>query len=352
MGVGRYVCVALPFILTVASIICMLIAGLTGVVNNNLYLFRVDVSNMSIDAATFATFINTADSVINKRDNIDWHDSKLIEDLTSIDTDGDGTADVDAAAIAESLSQDGTPITEADLGLAKIYDVSLWGYCATQQDDSRNCTKAEYNWAQKYLSTDAIVKFNELAGINITIPSEIQSGIDAYIAINRWTEIVYVIAMIALGLELAVGLFTACSRAISCVTWLIAVIAVIAVIGAASMMTATAAVVIGTIEASAQQYNMSANFNNNFLAITWLGAALAVGASLFWLFSVCCCKPEHRPYNKKSKHADDTEKFLPTGTYQPIGDNHNNRQSGYNYGYAQRGGARSDLAYEPYSHQR
>ncbi|KAJ8113425.1 hypothetical protein ONZ43_g5158 [Nemania bipapillata] len=330
MGAGRYFCVALPFILTVASIIAALIVGLTGVTSNNLYLFRIDVTNLSIDATQLASLVENATSLLSRseveaivnRAPIEWHDASLLSAKES-------TSDV-ADDVANALS--GTTITASDIGLANVYDFTLWGYCVTPEDGKRNCTKAEFDWATKELDIDWVQQLINATGLDITIPDAVKDGINSYKTITRWTEVVFIIAIVALGLELVVGLFTACSRAISCVTWLISGFATAAIIATAILLTVTGVTVIGVVLAAAKEYGAKANLNNSFLAVLWLSVAFAIGAGLFWLFSICCCKPEpHTP---------------------PIGENHNAGYGGYNnYAAPQRAGAR-DLAYEPYSHSR
>ncbi|KAI1175584.1 SUR7 protein [Nemania sp. FL0916] len=372
MGAGRYFCVALPFILTVASIIAALIVGLTGVTSNDLYLFRIDVTNLSVDATKLQDFVNNASSLVSghnvgdipsevgdkindagqeisndvkdivNRSPIEWHDASL---LRSPDDQKDVAQDV-----TNALS--GTNITAADIGLANKYDFTLWGYCVTPQDGKRNCTKAEFDWASKELDLDWVQRLADATGFNITLPKELNDGLDAYKTITKWTQVVFIIAIVALGLELLIGLFTACSRAVSCVTWIISGFATAAIIATAVLLTVTGATIIGVILGVSKHYGVKANLNTSFLAVLWLSVAFAIGAGLFWLFSICCCKPENRPHRSRgTRHLDD-EKLLPTGSYAPLGDNRNSSHGGYNYGGPQRGGARTDLAYEPYSHSR
>lgn len=335
MGVGRYFCVALPFILTVASILCMLIAGLTGVANTKaLYIFRIDVSNVTIDVSTIAALAGVDDSISDQIDQLSGRAPATADDISS---------SLDSVAALNGL-------TAADLGMGKVYDISLWGYCATYQDDTHNCTKPQFNWAQgSYSENNTLMdRIQSMEGVNDTALPDIIDGLEAFEQLNKWTEVVYIIAMIGLGLELAMGLFTACSRAVTCVTWLISGIATLFVVAAATLVTVMATVAVGTIEGTMSEQGAHANYNTSYLAVIWLGAAFAIAASSFWLLSVCCCKPERRPYNRKGSHGE-TEKFIPTGSYQPIGET---QQPGYHYGAPQRGGARSDLAYEPYSHAR
>lgn len=362
MGVGRYFCVALPFILTVASIIAALIVGLTGVSSNDLYLFRIDVSNLSIDASQLQEFVNNASALasgtsledltdqfgdkinqagksasddIVSRSPIEWHDASLLKES-------------DADDLIQAI--DGKEIKASDLGLANAYDFTLWGFCATPQEGKRNCTKAEFDWASSKLSLDWLETLANDTGLNVTLPKELNDGLKLYATITKWTEVVFIIAIIALALELVVGLFTACSRAVSCVTWIISGFATAAMIATAVLLTVTGATVTGIVLGVSHDYGVKANVNKSYLAVVWIGVAFAIGAGLFWLFSICCCKPENRPYVKASRHGNN-EKFVPNGSYAPLGDNRNSAYSGYNYNGPQHG-ARSESAYEPYSHAR
>ncbi|KAI1735913.1 SUR7 protein [Xylaria scruposa] len=358
MGVGRYFCVALPFILTVASIIAALIAGLTGVTSNDLYLFRIDVTNLSIDASQLQDIVGNASSLISgdKLDDITNQVTTNVENagddvsnkIKEIVDRAESASDV-ASDITNALSGSGTIIKASDLGLANKYDFTLWGYCVTPQDGKKNCTKAEFDWASKELNLTWVDRLTQVVGLNVTIPKELDDGLDAYKTITKWTQVVFIIAIVALGLELLVGLFTACSRAISCVTWIISGFATAAIIATAILLTVTGSTVIGVVLGVSKHYGVKANLNNSFLAVIWISVAFAIGAGLFWLFSICCCKPENRPHGKR--HLD-SEKNMPTGSYAPLGENHGAGYGGYNYGAPQRGGARSDLAYEPYSHSR
>ncbi|KAI1774730.1 SUR7/PalI family-domain-containing protein [Hypoxylon cercidicola] len=355
MGVGRYVCVALPFILTVGSIVSFLIAGLAGVTNNGLYLFQIDTTNLSIDRQALldlASSLSGGQNFTNEIQNAIGSGSDSAQDAINNAKNGLSSRSPtpqDITTIIGTLAGDGSNITAKQLGIDNLYDFTLWNYCTIPANGTANCTQAKFNWAEEDLNTDWLSTLNSTFGGNVTLPDDINSTLDTFKILVKWTEVVYVIAMIGLGLELVVGLFTACSRLVSCLTWLISGVATLAVIAAASMMSALAVIVVGAVKGATEQYGGDARLSNNFLACIWIGVAFALGASFFWLFSICCCKPENRPYHKRSRGGSESEKFLPS-SYAPIGDS--NRNSGYNYNGPQRGGARSDLAYEPYSHAR
>lgn len=323
MGIGRFFCVALPFALTVGSIIFLLVGALAGVADKSLYLFRLNVEHLSIDPAG-------VDSIIDNIHSRDLHDR--------------------AAKT--------TNITAADLGLAKVYDVSLWGYCYTDQKNKRHCSKPKFDWPNEALNTSYVEHFGSAAGVEIDLPKEITDALKAFRHVTKWTEVAYIVAFIALAVEIVLGIFANCSRLVSCCTWIIAGLASVIVCCAAILSTVMAAVVVGAVEASAKYYGVKGKINTTFLSVVWLSVALAIGASLFWVFTICCCKPEHRSKERKNRHSDG-EKLLPTGAggYAPIGNDHegtggnyyNHNQSQSQYGASR--GARSDLAYEPYSHR-
>ncbi|QPG96077.1 hypothetical protein C2857_003083 [Epichloe festucae Fl1] len=320
MGVGRFFCVALPLILTIASIVALLVATLSGVAHNQLWMFQLDARNLSIspvDAAHLA--------------------GKIGISLRDVKTDN---------------------ITAADLNLANTYQVDLWGYCYTGGDGERQCTKAKFDWADTALNDSFIESLTSTAGVKVELPNEIKQALKTFRTVTKWTEVAFVVALVALGLELLVGIFASCSRAVSCLTWLVAGISAVLVGVAAGLSTAMATIVIGAVESTAKYYGVKGQVGGRFLATVWIAAAFAIAAAFFWVFTICCCKPERRQKSRSPRNVDaadgDGEKLLPTGAYRPIGGNSNNNfemTGGQNPGYYNSDQRRTDLAYEPYSHR-
>lgn len=333
---GRFVCVLLPFLLTLASLIAMLIAGLAGVADKSLFMFQMNTTGLSIDPLTAANLISKATN---------GHSNSKLPDITKI---------LDGNLKARQTSQSNN-ITAEDLGLYDLYDVGIWTYCYTPKNGSRECTKAKFNWAENDLktSTNDFRSFVSAAGVNVTLPKEITDAISIFSNVSRWTQIVFVITYIALGVALFFGLFANCSRAFSCITWLLAGFAAAGACASAALATATAVVVVGAVEASAKIYGVRADFNKRFLAVVWIGAAFAIGAAFFWLFTVCCCAPDHSSRKKRSRSGSDSGEKLMQGPYQrlePQGQGYQGYQQQYpNQAYAAAG---REAAYEPYSHSR
>ncbi|KAG5978858.1 hypothetical protein E4U55_005840 [Claviceps digitariae] len=334
MGVGRFVCVGLPLALTIASIVALLIATLSGVAHNQMWMFQLDMQNLSISPADAAHLAGKAG--IHLRD---------------IKTDN---------------------ISAANLNLANVYEVNLWGYCSTGSDGQRQCTEAKFNWAATALNTSLIESVTSATGIKIELPDEIKTSLKTFRVVTKWTQVAFIVALVALGVQFVLGIFAMYSRAVSCLIWLMSSVTAILVGVAAGMATAMATVVVGAVESSAKFYGVKGQVGSRFLATVWIATVFAIVSGFFWIFTICCCKPDRRQRNRNSVAADG-EKLLPTGSYRPISNNHiemtggqggqkrdfydpNQANTEYSPGFSPgprypSGQGRTNLAYEPYSHR-
>ncbi|KAF4630374.1 hypothetical protein G7Y89_g7759 [Cudoniella acicularis] len=327
MGVGRFICVALPFILTGASLVAMMVAMLAGVTDKSLDMFDVQTKDLSISSSDL---LGIEKLVTRFNPNLDT--------LTT-----------------QAIAPNAVNITASTLELADSYKVSLWAYCRTTGTNT-TCTKAKFNWAASAANTTQIEQLARTAinYNNVTIPKDITDALNTFIAVNRWTEVVYIIAIILTVLEIVVGLTGFCSRIGSCFTYILSGLSSTAIFAASTMATAESAIAVGSIKATAKAYGMDASLNTRFLATTWLATAFSLAAGFFWLFTVCCCAAEHKQRTRRVRGGD-AEKLIPVGAYQRVDDPHHHNQGhagGYNVPMQnvrpqQRG---HGGAYEPYSH--
>ncbi|EGS18719.1 uncharacterized protein CTHT_0053270 [Thermochaetoides thermophila DSM 1495] len=369
---GRFLCIALPFLLTLASLISMLVAGLAGVADKKLYMFRINTTDLEISPLNVQNILNQAGVNIPNNVNLD---NINIPNNVNLDNINIPNVKID---IDKRQSQSKN-ITAADLGLHNLYDISIFTYCYTDQSGDRHCPKPAFNWARSALNTTP-GDFNSLittTGLNVTLPEEITSAIRVFTTVSRWTQYIYIAAIGALVVELFFGLFANCSRAMSCVTFLVAGVAAVLVGTAAAMATATAATVVGAVEASAKYYGVDSKINTRFLSAVWFAFTFAAAAALFWCFTICCCKPDrYKSAGGGVRHRDESasEKFIPLASgagasakgYQrlseaSLGENGNTGYygaGGYSAGYPRQYpepvayGAQRESAYEPYSHVR
>ncbi|KAM0283872.1 hypothetical protein ACHAQH_002253 [Verticillium albo-atrum] len=337
MGVGRFLCVALPFILSTGSLIFLLIACLGGVSNKDLRMFRVNTTDLEINPADFKDIVSS----ITSRDILPEVNIVARQDSSDV---GD--------AVNDALTNN---ITAKALGLDNVYDIALWGFCTTESNGDRTCTDPEFDWASKKLNTSFIEGVGDVAGRRVELPSEVEDSLNLFKKVVKWTQVAYIIAFISLALSVIFGIFANCTRVMSCVTFLVAQVASIAVVASASLSTAMSVVVVGAVEGTAKWYGVKAGFDTTFLALVWISAACALGAGFFWMFTICCCAPSHNSRDRKSRNrgSTDAEKLLPGGSsYQPLAppahQGYYNPQQTTQFGAPH---ATREMAYEPYSHR-
>jgi hypothetical protein len=310
---------------------------LAGVTNHSLDMFEVNTKNLSISSNSLANLEN----LVTKR---------ALSGLTN-----EALSNANAAATA------GVNFTAADLGLADTYKVSLFNYCY-QSGTNTTCTKAKFDWASSALNTTAIQKLaSTTTGVTVTLPKELTTSLHTFTVVSKWTEVVYIIAFVTCAVELFVGLFGFCSRIGSCCTFLISGISTVAIVAASIMATIQSSIVVGAIDSVAKAYGVHSSINTSFLATTWLAAAFSIGGGLFWMFSMCCCAADHHKHSNRRSRAGDTEKLIPTGAYQRVGEpDHFHPYAGQQQGVyepqeqfgvpSHNKPVRGNGAYEPYAH--
>jgi len=362
MGAGRFVCVALPFGLTLASLICIMIAMLAGITNKNLDMFDVNTANLSISSSSLANLENLARRAAIPED----HFSGLT--LEALANAAASTTTTTSTSTSSAIN-----ITASDLGLASSYKVSLWNYCNVT-GSTVTCSKAKFNWASSSLNTTKIESTaTSLTGVTVTLPKEVKSALKTFATVSKWTEVVYIIAIVTTAVELVIGIFAVCSRVGSCCTFLISGFSTFAIIVASIMVTAMSSTVVGTIDSVAKAYGVKASLNTSYLATTWVAVAFSLASGLFWMFSICCCAADHSSRKssggspwRRNRDISDAEKIIPAGAYQRVHDNNETSYAGQQHGiYNPQTGVhsqqeygvpsnakaqRTTQGYEPYSH--
>jgi hypothetical protein len=383
MGAGRFACVALPLALTIASIVCLLVAMLGGVTDKNLGLFEINTANLSLSESSLENLIGSVtrrspipidiDDILKNIDTADLNVDDIVQKIKDSGVEGANdlankiqTGGKDAlnnlvqdakASGTQAVDNLGATITAKDLGLAENYRVSMWGYCSWT-DGKRTCTQPQFDWATKEFNESDYESFTSLSGQKLSLPEEIRGSLKAFRHVSKWTQIVYIIALVSTAVELVFGIFAICSRIGSCCTSIVCAIATTAIIAASILATVQASVVVGAVKTSAKAYNIDGSLSTKFLAFTWAAVAFSLGAGLFWLFTTCCCGSDSKSskgkggWGKRSSH-NDSEKLIP-GTsrgYQRVGDDHSTAYHGQSGMPLQSVQPHRSGAYEPYSHR-
>jgi len=344
--------VSLPYILTVASLICILIVGLAGITKSSkdIALFKVDTQNFTISASSLISLVGRG--------------SGDVSELTRLATAGSSTTSSSASAssaAAELSALSGTNLTAADLGLADYYTATLWSYCSTTGSNTI-CSKAKFNWAAEATNTTAVTQLASSAGTSISLPSSLTSALKTFSVAVEWAEILYIIAAVATVIELFFGLFALCSRVGSCFTFIVSGISTVAILAASILATVMSSIVVGSLDKEGKPYGVGAHLETSFLAVTWIAAAFSVASGMFWLLSICCCSSGSRSQGNKRRSKGGDVLNTPYVGYERVhdpfqpADYESGQQSGVKHmGYGGpmsqiKGSRQSPEAYEPYSH--
>ncbi|KAF2275881.1 integral membrane protein-like protein [Westerdykella ornata] len=314
---GRFVCIAAPLLLTLASLICQVLVFM-GQLNRNsaiqrdLYFFKANTKDFNPKPLSDIPDIPHTDT-----------DNRLINALQGVSTSA---------------------------SLKDFYQVGLWNYCEGEIDASGKDTivycsprKASYwfnpieVWEFKDITPDQI--YND----------EMKKGIDAYSKVAKFAFAAWVIAAILTGVEFIVGIFAVLSRWGSVVTTVVAAAQTIFIIAAAGSSTAIYLTLAGVFRSVLAPYGIKAELGANMFAVVWLAVICSVAAGFFWLISICCCSgksPHKKVVVEKAPYTYERVASPYLGAQQSGVESHAMAPVG-GQGYGGHG-----AAYEPYREQR
>jgi len=265
----------------------------------------------------------------------------------------------------------GTPVTGSLLSgligqattnkLYDFYDVYFWNYCAGSLSGNGTET-VQYCSPRK---NNFVFNPIEVWGLNGTtiqkeIPGGVTKAINAYEKGAHWMWTLYVLAFwITVG-TIVVGIFAICSRVGSFVTTIVSSVATVLTFVAALIATILFSALVGGLDTSLKEYNVKSSVGTKVLAVDWLAVAFSIGASAFWLISICCCSGRSNNKDRHSKDVAPSQGFIPFGQsrgYQPLGDEglqHPNPYGGSGHEMQDFGAAGPykgrETAYEPFRH--
>lgn len=321
---GRFACVFTPMAMAITSLICLVIVATGGTnkdsdISNSLYFFRANTSDINVDAKAWDS--------LNLPDN-DF--TKALFNLTSDKV-------TDAATTA--------------LGIKDFYHVGLWNYCAgNYKKNSSGGQEEEVTYC-----SDRRRKFwfnpVEVWHLNNSITDEffddgLKDGLKAYETVTKWMYVAYVVAMMATGAEIFVGISALFSRIGSIAATIVSLVSSIFVLGFSLTATVLYAGLTGAFNEALKEYHIHGSMGRTMYIWAWLAVAFSWGAGLFWTFSSCCCSGRSnriKGYNDKSGGQKYQRMPSPMPPFQP--DYH-----GQEHGVALNNMGGKNTAYEPFRH--
>ncbi|KAJ5406694.1 hypothetical protein N7465_007978 [Penicillium sp. CMV-2018d] len=340
---GRIACIFTPYVLTIASLICIIMVGLgctkaSSSTLNDLYFLRLDLSNISSGSA-------------------------LTTEITDRLSDA-GITDVTATEVSATIKT-----LQDDANIAGFYDIGLWGYCEGNSTGSKDtvssCTDPK---AQFYFNPASVLGMSETQ-LEKELGSSMKKIMKVYKAVSKWMFIAYLVAFIATCAQVLLGVFAIFSRWGSCVTTIVSIVSFLFTLGASLTSTIMFSIAKGSLGTALKVYGVKVDLGKNIYVATWLAVAFSLGATIFWMLSTCCCSGRS-PYSHKDRRNNRgsvTAEKAPY-TYEPIGAAHppfgsqepRAPQHGYSTSYPPTPAHHNDIpmthnnqqssAYEPFRH--
>jgi len=262
---GRFACIFLPMVGTIASLVCLIIVGLGGTNQhntgmNNLYFFRANTSHIQVNS-----------SILNLPSN------PVANNIPNINI----------------INGSSSPTATA-LGIKDFYHISLWNYCSG--DFSKN-SSGQFNDEVTFCSPHQNeFWFNpvEVWKLNNTVADklfskELKAGLDTYKTVAKWMFICYIVAVISTIVEILVGFTALFSRLGSVATTIVSSISSLFLIGFALTSTILYSTLVASFNTALKEYQIHANIGRTIYIWVWLAVAFSLASGFFWMISSCCC---------------------------------------------------------------
>ncbi|KAK2847623.1 hypothetical protein FQN49_005708 [Arthroderma sp. PD_2] len=271
---GRFACIFLPYILSIATLVCLALVGL---------------------------------GCYNTSTLTDVYFAKL--DMKDLNPDPPGL-NAQLLPLGKGLQQ-----AQAKGEIHDFYLVGMWNYCYGDNKDGADHVTHCSPRRSKFWFNPA-----EVWGVDDTIeelyPSTLRKGLDTYKKVAGWMFVAYAVAISASAIQLLVGISAIFSRWGSFVTTIVAAVAAIFTIGSAATASVLYGILVGAIKAGLKPFEVNAGLGSRMLAIYWLAALFTLGGGFFWLLSVCCCSGRS-PYGHRDNRRGVTAEKAPY-TYERV----------------------------------
>ncbi|KAL4936468.1 hypothetical protein BDV06DRAFT_216651 [Aspergillus oleicola] len=288
MGVRRTLCISLPYALSAASLVCLVFIGI-GCTNssnpeNELFLMKVDlISRRSFMDDSLSVASDSLSDANSQATQI----SNTIQDVTdgagSTIAETVGNAVTGAEDLAQSASEKMAKIIS---NVPDFYTIGLWNYCEGFANGtgpvSMNCTEPSSAFWFNFTNILDL----EVSWAEELFPSQYDSVLKVYQSLSKGTIAFFIMACAANMVTIVLGLAATLSRWGSLLTSAFAVSRLVVELTLLGICVAYS-VLAGIFKLSLNGIVLT--LGQPMLVVSCLTTGFSIIASLFWLFSSCCC---------------------------------------------------------------
>lgn len=283
---ARAVCIFTPWALTVASLVCLAMINLSGwqaKTSSSLYFFQANFTNLSVSSASTLDNTTALELVLEEAAS-----EGTIENLYQIHLWN-----------YCSSSGDGTVVKNCSARHSDFYfnPVEVWGLNATTTTTSATSTSSD----SAIESEIASLKNSTESFENKILGKSGKEALDAYKHVAKWMFIAYEVSFWTTVATIVCGILAIWSRWGSLFTSLFSIVSSLFTIVSVLASTILFSALVGSLKAILDPYDVTLKLGGHALVVCWLAVLFSVAATLFWLFSICCCSGRSNPHHRSNK---------------------------------------------------
>ncbi|KAE8363900.1 actin cortical patch SUR7/pH-response regulator pali [Aspergillus caelatus] len=281
----KSLCVVLPYAFSVASLICLIFANLTGFGSTLEKKLTGLISQRSVFDDSLAAVAGSTSDV----------SSTLQDTSNTAQNAGNSVIDGVMGAVGNAVDEAKNQAQDVSDKLAKIesniegyYIIGLWGYCQGSFNETgstvRKCTPP---------SSSFWFNFTEVLGLESSwaeqiFPSQVEKVVSVYKVASKGISATYITALITTVLTLITGLTAMVSHWGSCLVSICALISMVSNIAGSATVTGVYVSLVGVLKSVFYSAGINASLGQKMLATSWLASSFSVVACILWLLSICC----------------------------------------------------------------
>lgn len=278
---ARIACIFTPMALTIASFICLILVEISGSnthMLNDLHFFEANLTNLTVPSSSDNSVLSTAIDLVKSDGTL----SNIYQVHLWNYCNGTSNATLDACSKRKS---------EFVFDPLTVWGLTISNSSATSTSSSDNAVESAINSVKNNVEDYE----DDLLGDSAT------KALDAYRKVAKWMFIAYQISFWTTLATIVVGILAIFSRWGSLLTWILAFVSSFFTIAAVLTSTILFAVLVSALNEALKDYGIKLTLGHHVLVVSWLAVAFSWGATLFWLFSVCCCSGRSNPHHRSNK---------------------------------------------------